>query len=181
MKSPNCECHPFICFKCKKCREKWWTHCERGTPPRGVYSSCYKSERHLTDWALKRFGNKFPDWTPEQWFYFAFGINPEYYCYYPQERVPFIIDIVTVQCRREVKAIRYNGHMVKAKAWPAYVHRLTKSNRHIPTRDSCCREDGNPRGWLQPSRRARQRGTYQRKGPTTWNAQTTLAELPQDW
>lgn len=179
---PGCKCYPFICFRCKKCQEKWWTHCKRGTPPRGVCSFCYKSERRLTDWALRRFGNKFPDWTPEQWYYFAFGINPEYYCYHPQEQIPFVIEIVAVQCRLEVAAIRCNECMVKAKSWPAYTTRLTSCIRHIPTRDSCCREDGNPRVWPQPSRRARQRRkTHRRKEPATWDVQAALAELPQDW
>ncbi|XP_049667117.1 uncharacterized protein LOC126043156 [Accipiter gentilis] len=166
----QCDCYPFVCFKRKVCQDKWWVHCYEGYPPNGVCEQCYKFERSLTDWKLKQFEQRreIVKGSLQWWDIFTKGI-------------PFVTEIVTVRCRREVLTVPCLTRLIKAAKWEAYVHRQKTRNSYSPEEFPCCREDGTPRGSKQPSQRARQkRNQLWRNESGKWDAKAIMAELPQD-
>ena len=180
-----CNCHPFVCYTCKVCKERWWTHCVKGYPPRGVCISCYKSQREITNWTLtcKISKGELTSGSKEWWDIFTKGIEPNFYCYHPNEPKPFVAEITESLCRKLISKVRCDVPEIKHTNWRSYFTRQDLRRRVFPPEEHpCCREDGTPRGSKHPSRRARQRERrLWRKEPSNWSVAEMLAELPRDW
>ena len=117
-----------VCFYCKVCRERWWTHCLYGVPPRGVCQICWDKERRLTELTLKIKVSQgiIQKRSSRWWEVFTQGINPELY-YHPNEPIPFIINIIRVQCRKTLTGVRYVSPEVKNKNRETYLRRQVSS------------------------------------------------------
>lgn len=143
----DCNCYPFACFCCKICKELWWVHCKKGRAPRSVCQPCWEEQRELTALVLnqKVAARELKVGSPLWWQIYSKGVNPDLYCYHPNEPSgPFKTDIVSVKCRKQVKELRCDIPPLKDKNW----HSKRKWERGVssaPEEYPCCREDGTPR------------------------------------
>lgn len=136
--NPGCNCYPFICFICKVCQERWWTHCGQGVPPRGVCGHCYDLEREITREVLRK-GEKdgtIPLESRLWWEIFAKGIRPEYYCYHSNEPIPFAAQIIKAVCRKTVPGVWCCSPYIKDRNWESYKQR--QRPKEPPEEYPCC-------------------------------------------
>ena len=156
--TPGCMCYPFVCFKCKVCKDNWWVHNKEGESTPDICGKCYLAERRLTEQTLKyavKTGHII--WQSDEWWeVFTKGVNPELNCVHSNEYREVDPEIIRVVCRKQVPYLACSAAEIKNKNWEAYRIRRERKGRS-PEDYDCFREDGIPCCSKQRSRQRRQR------------------------
>lgn len=167
---PDCECYPFVYFKCEYCNEVWVMNCRRGYWPKGSCDKCLEGELCLTSHVFglaTKLGIMEQD--SEIWFrLFQNGLR---------RKLRSKAWIITVECRR-LNKVPCSADTVKLPRWGIFKQGYAAWSWHETAEDySCCQEDGLPRHWWQPSgHRGRQRNIGSGSNPDVPES----SNVPQD-